>query len=280
MANILPMEKQILAIHALAEGSSIRSVERITGIHRDTIMRLGVRVGAACEKLMDEQMRKLSCELIQVDEIWGFIGKKQRRVMEGGEDDPDQGDVWTYVALDPETKLVPSFVVGKRDYPHTHAFILDLHGRMENKIQLSSDGMSMYQAVVDDVFGPDADFGQIVKVFASDAEDGASNTRRYSPPHVTAVRKTIISGDPDPTQISTSMVERQNLTMRMHCRRLTRLTNAFSKRYENFRAAIALHFAYYNYVKMHKSIRCTPCMAAGVTSELWTVADLIERASA
>jgi IS1 family transposase len=279
MANILPFEKQVLAVSALAEGNSIRSIERMTGIHRDTIMRLGVRVGMACERLLDEQMRGLPCELIQVDEIWGFIGKKQRAVPEGCENDLNQGDVWTYVALDPESKLVPSFICGKRDFEHTQRFTTDLAARMKNRIQLSTDGMNQYLATVDESFGTDVDYGQIVKVFASEAEDGGSNVRRYSPPVVTGIRKTVVNGDPDPTLICTSHVERQNLTMRMHIRRLTRLTNAFSKKFENFRAAIALHFAYYNYVKVHKTIRCTPCMAAGVTSSLWTVADLIERAA-
>lgn len=278
MANILPFEKQASVIAALAEGSSIRSIERMTGIHRDTIMRLGVRVGMACEKLMDETMRNLDCRQIQVDEIWGFIGKKQRSVMPEHEGDLNQGDVWTFVALDPESKLVPSFICGKRDFAHTHAFALDLYGRMKNKVQLSSDGMNQYIGVIDDVFGPDADYGQIVKVYASEAEDGG-NARRYSPPVVTAVRKTVISGDPDPTLISTSLVERQNLTMRMHCRRLTRLTNAFSKKFDNFRAAIALFYGYYNFVKIHSSIRCTPAMAAGVASRLWKVEDLVERAA-
>ncbi len=279
MANILPVEKQIAVIAALAEGSSIRSIERMTGIHRDTIMRLGVRVGNACEKILDETMRGLDCRQIQLDEIWGFIGKKQRAVRPEQAEDLNQGDVWTFVALDPETKLVPSFVCGKRDYAHTHAFALDLYGRVNNRIQISADGMNQYVSAIEEVFGPDADFGQIVKVYSSEAEDGGSNTRRYSPPVVTAVRKRVISGDPDPTQIGTSLVERQNLTMRMHIRRLTRLTNAFSKKFENFRAAVALHFAYYNLVKVHSSIRCTPAMAAGATSSLWKIDDLIERAT-
>lgn len=279
MANILPFEKQVGVVAALAEGNSIRSIERMTGIHRDTIMRLGVKVGNACERLMDEQMRNLPCERIQVDEIWGFIGKKQRSVLPEDTGDLNQGDVWTFVALDPDSKLVPSFVCGKRDFTHTHAFARDLYGRMKNQIQLSSDGMVEYPSVIEDVFGPDVDYGQIVKVFASDAQDGNGNVRRYSPPHVTAIRKSTISGNPDPELISTSHVERQNLTTRMHVRRLTRLTNAFSKKFDNFRAAIGLWFAYYNYVRPHKTIRCTPAMAAGVTSSLWTVEDLLERLS-
>jgi IS1 family transposase len=274
MPNVLPIEKQIRAVHALAEGTSIRSIERMTGVHRDTIMRLGVRVGKACAKLMDESMRQLDCAQIQVDEVWGFVGKKQRNVI--GEDS-EFGDVWTYVALDPESKLVPSYIVGKRDMSHTYAFTSDLASRMKNRIQLSSDGMNSYNVCVDDAFGSEVDYGQIIKVYGSEAED-SNPARRYSPAHVTAVRKAMISGDPDPTTICTSHVERHNLTTRMHVRRLTRLTNAFSKKLENFEAAMGLWFAYYNFVKIHKTIRCTPAMAAGVTSRLWKLEELVERA--
>jgi IS1 family transposase len=278
MANVLPFAKQVLAVNMLAEGSSIRSIERVTGVHRDTVMRLGVRVGMACHTLLDESMRDLDCRQIQIDEVWGFIGKKARVATED-----DQyiglGDVWTYVALDPESKLVPSFVVGKRDYEHTQKFTSDLASRMRhrNQVQISSDGMNQYLATIEDAFGADANYGQIVKIYGNDPE-GNANSRRYSPPPVTAVRKTVISGNPDEEFISTSLVERQNLTMRMHVRRLTRLTNAFSKKLDNFKAAVALHFAYYNFVKIHKTIRCTPAMAIGITSRLWKVEELVERA--
>lgn len=279
MSYVLPMEKQARIISALAEGNSIRSIERMTGIHRDTIMRLGVRVGMACERLLDEKMRNLDCKLIQVDEVWGFVGKKQRLVPEGMEDDLNQGDVWTFVALDAESKVVPSYVCGKRDFEHTQCFTFDLAARMKNKIQLSSDGMNQYLSTVEEAFGTDVDYGQVIKVFASEAEDGNGAVRRYSPPPVVGVRKTTIVGEPDESLISTSYVERQNLTTRMHVRRLTRLTNAFSKKFENFRAAMGLWFAYYNFVLMHRTIRCTPAMAAGVTSSLWKVEDLIEQTS-
>lgn len=271
MSNILPVEKQGVVIGALAEGTSIRSIERMTGVHRDTIMRLGVRIGKTCGQMMDEKMRNLTCRHIQVDEIWGFIGKKQR-IVTPEEEAAGLGDVWTFVAMDPETKIVPCFVAGKRDYQHTYQFISDLAGRMANRIQLSTDGMNEYMATVDDVFGDRIDYGQIVKIFSSPPE----GQRRYSPPIVTAVTKKLMAGEPDMDLVSTSHVERQNLTMRMHMRRLTRLTNAFSKKLENFRAAVALHFAYYNFVKVHSSLRMTPAMAAGVASSLWKVEDLIE----
>jgi IS1 family transposase len=277
MPNTLSFDKQCAVISALAEGSSIRSVERITGIHRDTIMRLGVRVGQACDQLMDEMMRELNCRQIQVDEIWGFVGKKQRRVTPD-EEAAGLGDVWTFVALDPETKIVPSYVVGKRDFAHTVRFTTDLASRMKNRIQLSSDGMTQYLAGVEDAFGTDVDYGQIVKVYGGDPSIDIDASRRYSPPPVTAIRKTIVCGVPNEDLISTSMVEQQNLTLRMHCRRLTRLTNAFSKKLENFRASIGLFYAYYNLVKIHRSIRCTPAMAAGVASSLWKVEDLVDLA--
>lgn len=266
MANILPIEKQTMAIGALCEGSSIRSVERMTGIHRDTIMRLGVRVGNACKTLMDESMRELPCAKIEVDEIWGFVGKKEKNLMP--DDSASLGNVWTFVAIDPESKAVPSFLVGKRDGASTDAFVDDLASRMKNRIQLSSDAMHHYTKAVEASFGSDVDYGQIVKTYRSSETEG-----RYSPPKIEFVKRTSVIGEPE--RIGTSIIERQNLTMRMHCRRLTRLTNGFSKKLDNFEAAIALHFAYYNFVKIHSSIRTTPAMAVGASSRLWSVSDLV-----
>jgi len=275
MPNILPFDKQVMAISALAEGNSIRSIERMTGIHRDTIMRLGVAVGEACRLLMHEQMRGLDCRHVQLDEIWAYIGKKQRNV-DPNNNPENYGDVWTFVALDPETKLVPTIHVGKRDWENTNAFVHDLASRLKNRVQVSSDGMNQYLSTIEDAFGHDADYGQIVKIYggATDVE----MQRRYSPAPVTAVTRKVVSGEPDMETISTSHVERQNLTSRMHSRRLTRLTNAFSKKFENFRAAMGLNYAYYNYCLIHRTIRCTPAMAAGVSSRIWTVRDLVERA--
>lgn len=274
MANVLTIEKQVMAVHALAEGMSIRSVEAMTSIHRDTVMRLGVKVGAACRQLMDEQMRGLDCRHIQVDEIWGFVGKKQRNV-DAADDSGEVGDVWTFVALDPETKAVPCFKVGKRDWEDTSAFVHDLASRMKNRIQLSSDGMNQYLNTVEDAFGDQVAYGQIVKVYGGVDTEG---TRRYSPPPITAITKKAVYGEPDLDTVSTSHVERQNLSTRMRNRRLTRLTNAFSKKLENFRASMGLTYGYYNFVKYHRSIRCTPAMAAGVSKKLWTVRDLVELA--
>jgi len=262
MANTLPIEKQVMAIGALVEGSSIRSVERMTGIHRDTIMRLGVRVGEACGKMMHEKMRELPCKKVEVDELWAVVKKKDKQIKEG--DSEDFGSAWTFVAIDPETKAVPSFLVGKRDAESTDAFIADLSARMKNRIQLSSDAMGHYLSAVEESFGGEVDYGQIVKTYRSTETEG-----RYSPPQIEFVKRSTLIGEAH--RVSTSIVERQNLTMRMHCRRLTRLTNGFSKKLENLKAAISLHFAYYNFVKVHSSIRCTPSMALGVSSRLWTV---------
>jgi IS1 family transposase len=275
MANVLNKEKQIMAISALAEGSSIRSIERMTGIHRDTIMRLGVKVGQACEQYMDKNLKDLDCERLQVDEIWGFVGKKQKHATD---DDKARGlgNAWTFVAIDADTKLVPCFKVGSRDAETANEFVTDLSKRLKNRVQISSDSLAAYVDAIEQGFGIDVDYGQIIKAFSS-ADKTAQG--RYSPPKVVGVKKSQVVGNPNAKDISTSYIERQNLTMRMHCRRLTRLTNAFSKKLENFKAAVALHFAYYNYVKTHGTLKTTPAMAAGVASSFFTVGDLLDIAA-
>ena len=272
MANELKTEKKVLAISMLAEGSSIRAIERITGIHRDTIMRLGVRVGEGCAKIQDEKMRGLSCKQVECDEIWGFIGAKRKNANRVGA----YGDVWTFIALDADTKLIPSFIVGKRDAYHAKAFMSDLAERMANRIQVSTDALAAYPDAIERGFGAEIDYGQVVKTYAMSVV-GKEAAVRYSPVDVVKVERTVVSGMPDVSRITTSHVESQNLTLRMHCRRLTRLTNAFSKKFENFQAAVALNFAYYNFCKTHSSLRMTPAMAAGVETSHWTVAQLVER---
>lgn len=273
MANNLDTEKKVMAVSMLCEGNSIRSVERMTGIHRDTIMRLGVRMGEACAKLQDEKMRDIQSAEIQVDEIWGFVGKKKKnaRYWEKG-----FGDVWTFIALDPNTKLIPAFKVGGRTMIHAQEFLKDLEGRLANRVQLSSDGLAAYRETVAGVFGGDVDFAQLVKTY-SVSNLNKSAASRYSPAEVVKTEKTVVHGMPDIDRITTSHVEKQNHTLRMHCRRLTRLTNAFSKKLENFEAAVALNFAYYNFCKHHITIKTTPARAAGVESSEWTVAELVER---
>jgi IS1 family transposase len=273
MANVLNTDKQIAVIAALAEGSSIRAIERMTGIHRDTIMRLGVKIGQGCTALMDEKMRNLSCRRLEMDEIWGFVGKKERHVREG---DSGVGSVWTFCAIDADTKLVPAFRVGGRDDVTANAFLADVSNRMRNRVQISTDGLNVYKEAIEKAFAADADYGQIIKTYGHESTDGQ---RRYSQPEFVSAEKKVVYGRPNIDLISTSYVERLNATTRLHMRRLTRLTLAFSKKQENFVAAVGLHFAYYNFVKRHNTLRCTPAMAAGVTGTFWTVGDLLEAAA-
>jgi len=272
--NRTPLTRRAQIINCLVEGNSIRSTERMTDTHRDTIMRLLVEVGTGCEKLMHEKMRALTCRRIQVDEIWSYVGKKQREMTP--RDDPIRfGDQWTFVALDADTKLVPVYRIGKRTLRTARAFMGDLASRLDNRVQISSDALSAYIAATEEAFGADVDYGQVVKIYEAEPI-GAG---RYSPPYVVDAQRTVISGNPDQGRICTSHVERQNLTMRMQMRRFTRLTNAFSKKIENLRAAVALHFAHYNFVRVHSSLRVTPAMAAGVTTGLWELGELVERTS-
>lgn len=271
MPNVLKKEKQIAIVAALAEGMAIRQVERMTGIFRDTIMNYGVRAGKTCTKLMSEKMRDLDCQEIQVDEIWGFIGKKQRNLTP--DDDYTKGDVWTFCAVDADSKIVPCFKVGKRDSITANAFIDDLASRLSNRVQLSSDGLKAYVEAVEQGFGSEVDYGQIVKSY----EVGETNPqRRYSPARLVHATKSQITGKPNPNLISTSYVERLNGTTRHHVKRLARLTLAFSKKLENFEAAIGLHFFYYNFIKTHSSIKCSPAMAAGVERSFLNVGDIVE----
>ena len=275
MPNVLKKDKQIAIISGLAEGMSMRALVRITGVHQDTICRLGVRVGQACARLMDQKLRNLECHYLEFDEIWGFIGKKEKHRRET--DDPTLGDVWTFCAIDAETKLVPAFKVGKRNHITANAFVSDVAERLTNRPQVSSDGLRAYIEAVENAFGLGVDFGMIIKSYGIDRGEHHQE-RRYSAPEVTSMQKIEVMGQPDPDLISTSHIERLNETTRLHMRRLTRLTYAFSKKLENFEAAVALHFAYYNFVKTHGTIRCTPAMAARVEKSFLTVGDLVEAA--
>lgn len=270
--NRLNLTRRTQIIHSLVEGNSIRSTERMTDTHRDTVMRLLVEVGEGCKALLDTEMHDLTCRRIEVDEIWAFVGKKQRQLLPT-DDRSKVGDQWTYVAIDPETKLIPVHRVGKRDLLTATAFMCDLADRLTNRVQLSSDALAAYVDATEQAFGGEVDYGQAVKIYEAEA----AGVGRYSPPHVVRSEKTAIVGNPDEDLISTSLVERQNLTMRMSMRRFTRLTNGFSKKVENHRAAVALHFAHYNFVRLHSTIRCTPAMAAGVSRHLWSLEELVER---
>jgi len=272
---IVPEDKALLAIQLLIEGTSVRTVERITQLHRDTILRLLVLAGERCIALMDAQMRNLRCEHIQSDEIWTFVGKKQRHVK--SEDSVELGDAWVFVAIDAETKLIPAYTVGKRDRETTYQFLIALRDRIaeEHRFQITTDGFHFYRKGVEDVFAGQADFAQMIKLYGEHGQHDAAG--RYSPSPMIETIIRIRDGRPDMRHISTSFVERQNLTMRMAIRRFTRLTNAFSKKLDNLKAACALHFAYYNFCRIHKSLRVTPAMEAGLTDHIWTLRELLSQ---
>lgn len=267
--NRLKFESQCQVIRALTEGNSIRSVERMTGIHRDTIMRLGVRVGKACGELLSDVMKDVPSKRIEVDEIWTFVGKKQRHL--APDDSSEYGDTYTFVALDPDTKIIPAYHIGKRDGENTRAFIHDLAYRLKYRVQLSSDGWNPYVDAVERVFGSAVHYAQIVKSYEAEP----IGPGRYSPPKVTGTTKTVIQGRPDETLISTSYVERHNLQMRHGMKRFTRLTLGFSKKLDNLKAAVSLYMAHYNLVRRHTSLRMTPAMAAGIMPGFWSIEDLV-----
>lgn len=271
--NILPRDKQIAAVSALCEGLSIRATERLTGIHRDTIMRLGARVGHGCAALHDRLMRDLNVARIELDEAWSYVGKKQRLVKP--EDGPLMGDQYVFLALDGSNKAILSYRVGKRDAATTHAFVSDLRNRVVNRPEISSDAFNAYPAAIEAYFNNQVAYGQIDKHYSHESAKPAA--RRYSPGYVVSVTKTRVIGAPK--QISTSYVERQNLTLRMQQRRFTRLTNGFSKKLENHAAAVSLYVAYYNLCRVHEALRVTPAMALGVADHIWTIGELIEAAT-
>jgi len=273
MANVLSKDKQIQVIAALAEGCSMRALTRMTGIHRSAIARVALNVGQGCARLLDEKMRDLTCNYLQFDEIWGFIGKKEKHV--SFNDDPTLGDVWTFCAIDSETKLVPAFRVGKRNHITANAFVSDVASRLKNRPQISSDGLRSYIEAVENAFGADVDFGMAIKHYGGDTGEHHQE-RRYSAPDVTSIERRVVAGRPEMDLISTSHVERLNGTTRNHVKRLARLTYAFSKKLENFEAAVALHFAYYNFVRTHNSLKMTPAMFAGIEKDFWSVGDLVE----
>jgi IS1 family transposase len=268
--NRLDISKQTAVIAALLEGNSVRSTERITGVHRDTICRLLVEVGDRCNDLMDGAMRNLRCQYVQCDEIWTFVGKKQRHVPD---ESHEVGDQWVFVAMDAETKLVPVFTIGKRTEETTWYFLSDLADRLSTRVQITTDGFVFYQRHMEDAFGSEIDYAQLIKMYGKN--DSREAQARYSPSQIQEVITRIQSGDPDPKHICTSHVERQNLTMRMQMRRFTRLTNAFSKKLTNLKAACAVHFAHYNFCRLHQSLRVTPAMAAGITENVWDLKQLL-----
>lgn len=248
----------------------------MTGVHRDTICKLLVRVGNGCASLLNERMVDLDPQRPEMDELWSYVGKKQRSVR-NTDDETSVGDQWVYVAIDADTKLIPSYFVGKRTAEHTNAFVADVAARLRNRVQNSTDGLRMYVEAIRESFGDaGVDYAQIIKSYEAEPL-GAG---RYSPPKVSSTDTFPIFGTPVAEAVSTSFVERQNPTMRMGMRRFTRLTSGFSKKLENHCAAVALHVAHYNFVRSHRTLPTTPAMAAGVQSTAWTMGDLLAEAEA
>ena len=277
--NKLNADRQAQVIKVLCEGNSIRSTARITNTAINTVVKLLRDVGAACLAYQYQNMRNLSCKKLQVDEIWSFVYAKAKNVPESHNGEFGYGDVWTFTAIDADTKLVPCWKVGTRDADCAYEFTSDLKDRLANRVQLTTDGHRMYLEAVEHAFGREVDYAQLIKMYGQDLE----GEKRYSPAKCIGTDRHIIQGNPDITKVSTSYVERQNLTMRMCMRRFTRLTNAFSKKLENHTLALALYFMHYNYVRPHKTLANpyprTPAMAAGLADHVWSIEEIIRLVS-
>jgi IS1 family transposase len=274
LMNRLDNAKRTQIVSAIVEGCSIRSIVRMTGASKNTIAKLLVELGAACSDYMDKNLRGLKSERIQCDEIWSFVAAKQRNVTPKlREKNPDAGDCWTWVGMDADTKLVCSWTVGRRDWATANQFVADLRGRLANRVQLTTDGNRLYLGAVYTHFDLDVDYAVLMKLYGPNP--GNASEVRYSPAACIGAEKKPKIGNPAEEHISTSYVERQNLTMRMSMRRFTRLTNAFSKKIENHVATLAIFYMHYNFVRIHQTLRVTPAMAAGVTSHLWSIQEIV-----
>lgn len=269
--NKLPFFKQVAVVTALAEGNSIRATSRMTGVAKGTILTLLEKVGTVCAEFHDRTVRGLKCKRVQCDEIWNFCYAKEKNVPTEKKGQFGYGDMWTWVGIDADTKLCASYLVARRDTACAVAFMEDLAGRIDSRIQLTTDGLRAYIVAVNGAFGLDVDFATLHKLYGSPIGE----ERRYSPAICLSVKAATITGNPDPKHISTSYIERQNLTMRMQMRRFTRLTNAFSKKVDNQRHAVALYFMHYNFVRVHQTLRVTPAMESGLVTTVWTVADIV-----
>jgi IS1 family transposase len=269
--NKLDSATRAMMIRSLVEGNSIRATSRMTGVAINTVVKMVVDAGEACAEYLDARMQNLTCQRMQADEIWSFVGCKQKQVTAEKMEAGICGDVWTFTVIDADTRLVPCWMVGRRDAGSATEFIQDLAGRLSNRIQLTTDGDKMYLTAVPDGFGDDIDYAQLVKIYGNDPE----SENRYSPAVCNGCKKETKIGNPDPKHISTSYVERQNLNMRMGMRRFTRLTNAFSKKLENHMHAVALYFMFYNFVRVHQTLGKTPAMAAGIEAKKWEIADVV-----
>jgi IS1 family transposase len=271
--NKLPLSKRVQIINLLVEGNSLRATSRICDCSINTVTKLLVEVGKACEKFHNEVVQNVNCQRVQADEIWSFVYSKEKNVPSGMEE--EAGDVWTWTAIDADSKLIVSWLVGDRDAESANVFMNDVASRLTSRVQLTTDGLNCYLEAVTQNFGSQIDFAMLQKIYGKTGSQGSAE-KKYSPAECIGTKKTTISGNPDPKHVSTSFVERQNLTMRMHMRRFTRLTNAFSKKIENHCYAVALHFVYYNFVKQHKTLRVTPAMAAGLTKRFMSIEDIVK----
>jgi len=270
MANVISMAKKVAVVSALLEGCSVRSTSRMTGVSKGAILRLLMSVGKACAEYQSAVIRNVSAKRVQVDEIWSFVGCRQKNVTTEKLEAGICGDVWTFTAIDADTKLVISWVVGRRDAGCAADFLQDVAGRLSNRIQLTTDGHKMYLTAVPDAFGNQIDYAQLVNIYGNDPEE-----KRYSPAQCLGTQRIGVIGNPDDAHISTSYVERQNLNMRMNMRRFTRLTNAFSKKLDNHVAMIALFHMHYNFARIHQTLRVTSAMEAGLSQHVWSVHDII-----
>ena len=273
--NQLPIQKRVQIITLLVEGCSLRSTSRIADVSINTVTKLLVSVGKACQQFHNDRVVNVNSKRVQCDEIWSFIYSKEKNTTQD-QKAVGAGDAWTWVGIDADTKLVVSWFVGSRDADSANIFMNDVATRLKNRVQLTTDGLKAYLEAVTDSFGSQIDFAQLIKLYG--AASGDQNEKKYSPAECTGTKKYVVSGNPDPKLISTSYIERQNLTMRMHMRRFTRLTNAFSKKIENHCYAIALHFVYYNFVKIHKTLRVPPAMEAKLIKRLMSIEDIVKLA--
>jgi IS1 family transposase len=271
--NTLKKEKQRQVVAALVEGNSIRATCRMTGVAKGTVLKLLVDLGKVCAEYQDKTLRNLTCSKIQCDEIWAFVYAKEKNVPKKMKGQFGIGDVWTFTALDAETKLIPTWHIGNRDIENATIFMKDLARRLKNKVQLTTDGHRMYLEAVEDAFGCEIDFSQLIKIYGKSPDK--ENETRYSPAECIGAEKHKITGNPDEDSVSTSYVERQNLSMRMGMRRFTRLTNGFSKKALNLFYAESLYFMHYNFCRIHQTLRMTPAMKAGVTDRLWEIEDIL-----
>jgi IS1 family transposase len=272
MANVLSAAKRVQIVAALIEGMSVRATARMVDVSKDTVAKLNLELGEACIRYMDETLRELPCRRLQVDEAWAFVFAKAKNVKPDKQGVFGYGDVWAFTAIDAETKLIPTFLVGSRDAGSATEFMQDLAGRLANRVTLVTDGHKMYLSAVEEAFQGAVDYAMLVKMYGK-APEGPEV--RYSPAECIGCERIGITGQPDPKHVSTSYVERHNLTLRMGMRRYTRLTNAHSKKLRNHTAALGLFLCFYNFCRLHQSIRCTPAMAAGVTARVWSIADLV-----